>query len=132
MSNTKLMIKEIRHRKGLKAKEVAEKMGVSQQRFSNWERGVREMNFLEAINLADIFECSLDELAGREWPPSDSKKHTSTLSDAESTLLHRYRNADAPVRAAMEAIASVQRKRLDGVIHMKAPAGRGRYHVIKK
>ena len=103
MSNTKLMIKEIRHRKGLKAKEVAEKMGVSQQRFSNWERGVREMNFLEAINLADIFECSLDELAGRDFPQAPA------LTPAESTLLDTYRTTDARGRESIDSVATAQR-----------------------
>ena len=123
-------IREIRKYRNLTQKEVADRMTVLVNRkitkgtIGAWERGDREINLVDACALADIFECSLDELAG--------KKQNKNLSQAESTLLHSYRAADAHVRAAMEAIASVQRKQLKGVIHMPAPVGRDKYRVIKK
>lgn len=45
--------------------ELAEKLGVSQQTISKYERGTREPDNETLAKLAEIFDCSIDYLLGR-------------------------------------------------------------------
>ena len=91
-------IKQMRERRSLNQQEVADALGITLRRYGNWEREDREINLRDAIRLADLFGCTLDELAGRPWP-------TKELSPAERTLLDAYRTANAQGRAAIDAVA---------------------------
>jgi transcriptional regulator with XRE-family HTH domain len=59
----------LRNQKGLSQGELAEKMGMSQQTISKYERGLLEPA-LETLNfLADFFNVSVDYLLGRSDQP---------------------------------------------------------------
>lgn len=45
--------------------ELAEKLGVSQQTISKYERGTREPDNETLAKLAEIFDCSIDYLLGK-------------------------------------------------------------------
>lgn len=45
--------------------ELAEKLGVSQQTISKYERGTREPDNETLVKLAEIFNCSIDYLLGK-------------------------------------------------------------------
>lgn len=62
-----LQMKRIRESKGLSQQYVADKIEVPVRRYGSWEREERKLNFEDACCIADVLECSLDELAGREW-----------------------------------------------------------------
>lgn len=62
-----LQMKRIREAKGLSQQYVASKINVPVRRYGSWEREERKVNFEDACRIADVLECSLDELAGREW-----------------------------------------------------------------
>ena len=49
----------------LKQDEAAERMGVTRETLSRWERGVHEPGSMHFIALANIYSVSLDWLAGR-------------------------------------------------------------------
>ncbi len=91
-------IKKMRERAGLTQQEVADALDIKKARYGDWERETREVNLRDAIRIADLFRCTLDELAGRPWP-------TNGLSPAERTLLDAYRTANAQGRAAIDAVA---------------------------
>lgn len=87
-------IKKMRERAGLKQQEAAEKLGITTKRYGNWEREDREINLRDAIRIADLFGCTLDELAGRDFPAATSPP----LSGDERDLLEAYRAVEAPAR----------------------------------
>lgn len=62
-----LQMKRIRESKGLSQQYVADLIDVPVRRYGSWEREERKMNFEDACRIADVLECTLDELAGREW-----------------------------------------------------------------
>lgn len=59
------IIREKRKQKELKQYELAELLGCRCQQVSNWELNKDIPHLFTACDLADIFECSLDELCGR-------------------------------------------------------------------
>lgn len=71
MSLNDIVAREIRRRreeKGWSIKELARKIGASSSAttVSGWERGERLPNAHFLCQLADVFECSVDELLGRK------------------------------------------------------------------
>jgi len=61
-------IKENREKLGLTQQELAEKIGFSQNAVHQWETEKREPSIEVLIKMADLFEVTLDELAGRDCP----------------------------------------------------------------
>ena len=66
----KFNLQEMRKRAGYKsARAFAEKIGMSLNTYNNYEQGATKLTLEKAWEFADVLECSLDELAGRRWPP---------------------------------------------------------------
>ena len=59
---------ELRKQKGLSQEELADKLQVSRQAVSKWERGEASPDTDNLIELAKIYEISLDELVGLDVP----------------------------------------------------------------
>lgn len=59
----------LRERKKLSQIEVAKNLGITQQRYSRYERGEREADYETLCKLADFFDVSVDELLGRTSEP---------------------------------------------------------------
>lgn len=64
-------LKELRSRYGLKQKDVAEKLGTTQQTIARWETGQTAIPVAQLKDLAALFSCSVDELLGFELHPSE-------------------------------------------------------------
>lgn len=65
----KTRLQEFRKRAGFKsAKAFAEEIGLSPNTYTNYEQGKVSLTLEKAWEFADIFACSLDELAGRKRP----------------------------------------------------------------
>ena len=96
-------LKEMRLRANVTQKQAAEAIGVTVQSISGYERDTREINFVDAITLADLYGCTLDELAGRQFP-----KATMSLSAEERHVVDVMRSTDDRGRAAIRAIADSQ------------------------
>jgi transcriptional regulator with XRE-family HTH domain len=58
----------LRKQKGLSQVELADKIGISQQTISKYERGLLEPDFGTLNFLADFFNVSIDDLLGRDVP----------------------------------------------------------------
>ena len=56
------MFVDFRKKIGLSQKELADKLHVSQQSISQWEKGLREPSIEMLKKLAEIFNCTIDEL----------------------------------------------------------------------
>lgn len=59
----------LRERKKLSQIEVAKNLGITQQRYSRYERGEREADYETLCKLADFFDVTVDELLGRTSEP---------------------------------------------------------------
>lgn len=57
-------IKQLREEKGYQQKDIANRLGISKQAFSNYENGTREPNLLTVIRIADLFDVSVEYLLG--------------------------------------------------------------------
>lgn len=64
MKNVKPMItlKNLRKEKGLKQKELAEKVGINWQVLSSYEQGYRRPDLVALYNLSVALECRMDDL----------------------------------------------------------------------
>lgn len=58
-------LRELRLEKGLTAKEVATKLGMTLGAYAHYEQGVREPSIAILKKLCDLFEVSADYLIGR-------------------------------------------------------------------
>lgn len=59
-------LKELRKRKNLTQKELAEQIGIKRNSYSDWENGKTEPSYENLVMLADLFDVSLDWLFGRD------------------------------------------------------------------
>lgn len=57
-----IKLKEIREKKGMSQDELAEKLGVSRTMIIHYEKGRNTPSLERTIQLANILQCSLDEL----------------------------------------------------------------------
>lgn len=71
---TEERIKELRKKNNLTQKQLAEKVHVSSQVVSNWERGYTIPDSEDVKKLAEILNCSIDYLLGRDKNPDTSSK----------------------------------------------------------
>lgn len=62
-----LMLKKLRKAKGLRQEDLAERISTTPRIVGAWERGETSLPFEDACRIADVLECSLDELGGRKW-----------------------------------------------------------------
>lgn len=65
---------ELRKQHGLSQEELADKLGVSRQAVSKWERGEASPDTDNLIELAKIYNVSLDELLGLAQPKEDKEE----------------------------------------------------------
>lgn len=68
------LIKELRIKKKLKQKEVAEKMGISRSSYITFEQGKTELSFSQMVKLSDIFGISLEEVESGLQPDYEKYK----------------------------------------------------------
>jgi DNA-binding XRE family transcriptional regulator len=59
------ILKEKRKQLGLTQKDLAKLVNVDKCTVSNWEKGCTFPNILVACSIADVLNCTLDELIGR-------------------------------------------------------------------
>lgn len=66
----KTRLQELRKKAGFQsAIAFAEHYGINAGTYTNYEQGKRNLTLEKAWEFADLLNCSLDELAGRQWPP---------------------------------------------------------------
>ena len=57
---------KLRKEKGLTQNDIADKVGVSAQAVSKWEKDLASPDIDILLKLSEIFEISMDELLGKE------------------------------------------------------------------
>ncbi len=66
-------IKKFRKTRGLSQIELGEKLGVTQQVITNWERNLREPNIETLLKIAGIFKITLEQLVGNKSNPMEDQ-----------------------------------------------------------
>lgn len=94
-------IKKMRIRAGLSQQQAADALEIKKARYGDWERETHIVNLRDAIRVADLFNCTLDELAGREWPPPSTATAVGSLASDERDLIDLYRDTDARGKGAI-------------------------------
>ena len=59
-------LKQCRQKAGFSQMQVAIAIDTAQQQLSKWENGIQDITLAKAIKLADLYNVTLDELAGRQ------------------------------------------------------------------
>ena len=88
-----LKLRELRLEKGKTQAELALLLGTSRQVYANYENKINEPSLDMLARLADIFECSIDYLLGREDDFGNVQVNTSApqLPADEKELLEIFR-----------------------------------------
>ena len=89
-------LKEIRLEKGFNQKEIAKKINLTQQTYSDYETGRTNPDIDTLIKIADILETTVDYLLGRSDDFGNvtvqQKSPASELTPAEQELLDNFRS----------------------------------------
>lgn len=89
-----LQMKQIRVKRGMGQKEVADLVNMTVRRYGSYERGERAISLDDAARIADVLQCSLDELA-------DRSEFIGRFSDANQVELNKlYQYLDEPNKSA--------------------------------
>ena len=83
-----LRISELRKKKGVTQKDVANFLGVTNKTYSAYETGRNQMSYEMLCKLTDYFDVSTDYLLGR------CENMPSFLSESERELVDCYRTLD--------------------------------------
>lgn len=93
-------LKELRVKNNFSQNEIAKKVGLTQFTYSNYETGTTEPKIKTLIDLANIYNVSIDYLIGREF-----NNEFGYLDEAEKNIINNYRqmNATNKVRFVAES-----------------------------
>lgn len=86
----KIRLQELRKRRNMTQAELGKAVGVSMRKVSGWERSETDITLVDAARVADVLDCTLDELAGRDFP----KSAANALTTDERQLVDLYRGTD--------------------------------------
>ncbi|UII69665.1 helix-turn-helix domain-containing protein [Pseudomonas sp. HN11] len=95
------MIAKHRTERNLTQEEMAERMGIGSEAISRLERGVVELSVVKLMQLADIFECRMDELL------TESSNRPNDQGQMIAGLLNGLKESDrAFVLATVQQLAA--------------------------
>ena len=92
-----LQLQQLRKAAGYRNRdEFAAVLGVKPGTYKTWETGTRKMSFEQACMVADVLDCSLDELAGRTaYVGSYSDSRQAQMNDDYARLSESKKDAAA-------------------------------------
>lgn len=94
---------ELREEKNFTQTDVANAIKTSRTNIGRWEKGINEPTANYLIQLANLFECSIDYLLGRSDDFGNiniqQKSPAPTLTQAEQDLLNDFRSLPRPEQA---------------------------------
>ena len=68
-------IVELRKKRILTQEQLSEKLGITRQTLSNWEKGITNPDIIQAKNIASFFKITLDDLTDNKLEINCSKKN---------------------------------------------------------
>ena len=106
---------QLRKEKGISQEELADKLGVSRQAVSKWERGEASPDTDNLIELAKIYNISLDELVGNKKEEKEEKHEEKKEETKTSGGIH-ITDEDGSVRIDKTGIHVTDKD--DGEVHI--------------
>lgn len=100
---------KLRQDHAMKQSQVAKELGISRAAYTYYENGQRQPNPQMLIRLAELFQVTIDYLAGRTKYPGSGLRPDSP----EGILLERYRPVDSRGKASI-ADCALYEARLQG------------------
>ena len=101
----KTQLQLLRKRAGYKsANAFADAIGMNRKTYTNYEQAVSNLTLEQAWDFADFFGCSLDELAGRDWPPTEQ---STDVAPDERIVLEAMESVSDEGRARIVESASL-------------------------
>lgn len=82
-----IQLRELRKSKNLKQKDIAAFLNITEACYSHYEQGVRIPPLEILVKLSELYEVSLDTIAGHNF------KDCFSLLPSEKDLIKRFRNA---------------------------------------
>lgn len=79
-------IRVARTRKGLTQRELADRVGVSQEQIHRWETGRLTPRLEAATKIADALDVTLDDLTGRTSPPRPARDVQVLVDELQESL----------------------------------------------
>ncbi|WP_068983900.1 helix-turn-helix transcriptional regulator [Lysinibacillus xylanilyticus] len=70
-------LKTLRQKKKLSVKKISQILGISTSHYYKIESGIRNPNFILAGNIAELFNCSVDEIFFKQLLDEVSKTNVS-------------------------------------------------------
>ena len=102
-------LKETRLEKKFSQKDLAKQINLTQQTYSDYETGRTNPDVETLIKIANILECSVDYLIGREDDFGNvvikEKSPAQALTQAEQDLLKDFRSVPRPEQAQIAEYA---------------------------
>lgn len=84
-------MKRLRKERGFTQEQLAAMVNATKRQIGAWERGENELPMDYGVVIADVLNCTLDELSGRQCPAAT----ISNVTDDERELLELYRSLSA-------------------------------------
>jgi transcriptional regulator with XRE-family HTH domain len=109
-----LRLLEMRKEKGISQIELAKHLKISNQAYSLYELGKRQMNYETLCLLADYFGVSTDYLLGRQ------DAIPSFLTEEERGIIERYRTLDGRGRQTVQNTIEFEASQNNRVIKKSA------------
>jgi len=72
-------LKNLRKQAHLTQTDVAEKLGISQQAYASWERGIKKPTQENLVKIAQVLNVSIDYLVGNSEEKSDELDNIELL-----------------------------------------------------
>lgn len=98
-------IRKVRLEHGIKQKDLARKIGISQGALTNFELGRRKISLEWLLKIARALEVPVSYFVGAVEPPSDE----DTLGPKEHRLLRAFRRMSRDPRLQMEILHMLER-----------------------
>lgn len=78
---------ELRRERGLNQEELAEKLGVSRQAVSKWERGESTPDIANLVSLSELYQVSIDYLAKGEGEDGSPLQSEAEPAESDATRI---------------------------------------------
>ena len=111
-----LRIAELRSSRGSTQADLAQHLQITQQTYSSYETGRRQMSYETLCTLADYFEVSTDYLLGRQ------NAIPSFLSEEERMIISQYRELGEYAKSAVRNSLSFEYAHALKSANIKKPA----------
>ena len=98
-------LRSLRKAKHLTQEQLASSVGASKRQIGAWERGENELPMDYADSIANVLDCTIDELAGRVEYAVIKLRDDDSITADERELVSLYRKMETAQRLAFMEIA---------------------------